>query len=237
MDGNIIVRLNVNRQRIYEIGINSWASKLFSLFILTDICFIALSILALSGYWSDLYPDLYSNPYFIEVDRGYAEFFQYMKTFWCILLMGLIAIRQRSPLYLSWMLLFLYLLADDCIEIHENLGYYLSTRLGFVPAFGLRARDFGEVLVSASVGLFLLSCIGMAYRLGDSVFRKVSRSLLIMLLALAVCGILVDLLHMMAPRRLFHVFGILEDGGEMIVMSAITTFILVVSDQQSTKQK
>lgn len=235
MIGDVAVRISIDKW-VHKASISSWASKLFSLLVLTDVCFFVLSILAVLGRWEQMYPDIYSNPYFIEKDRGYAEFFQYMKEYWCVLLLGFIALKKRSPLYLSWMLLFLYLLVDDYAEIHEDLGLYLSNLLGFVPLIGLRARDFGEIVVSASVGLFFLSCIGIAYRLGDRVFRKASRVLIKLLLALAACGILVDLLHVMVPGRLIHAVGLLEDGGEMIVMSAIATFIFVLSEEISEKE-
>ncbi|QYO63909.1 hypothetical protein [Leptolyngbya sp. 7M] len=223
-----------------KIGKDSWlcrssisnqSAKLFFLLLSTDICFFALHIVALMGGWSDSYPNLYKNPYLIEMDRGHAEFFQYMKEYWCILMLGFIALRRRSLLYLSWTCFFLYLLIDDYAEIHETLGFYLSELLNFAPMFRLRARDFGEVLVSTLVGLFFLIWIGTAYRLGDSTFRRVSRTLIILLSALAVFGIVVDMLHIMSPKTLKHVFGILEDGGEMIVMSTITTFLFVVSNE------
>ncbi|MBW4538808.1 MAG: hypothetical protein KME43_06615 [Myxacorys chilensis ATA2-1-KO14] len=202
---------------------------------MTDICFIVLHIFFLLDVWSDLYPDPSSNPYSIETDRGFAEFFQYMKEYWCVLLLGLIVVKKRSPLYLSWMLLFLYLLIDDSTSFHEEVGLYISNSLGFIPLFGLRGQDFGEVLVTASVSLFLLGYIAIAYRLGDHLFRKASKYLIAMLFALAAFGVLLDLIHIMAPVEFSGKLGLLEDGGEMIVMSAMTTFVFVLSEQVKSK--
>ncbi len=214
-----------------KISVSSWASKLLCLLLLTDICFIVLHIFFLLDVWNDLYPDPYSNPYSIETDRGFAEFFQYMKEFWCVLLLGLIVVKKRSHLYLSWMLLFLYLLIDDSTSFHETLGLYISNSLGFIPLFRLRGQDFGELIVSASISLFLLGYIGIAYHLGDHLFRKVSKYLIAMLFTLATFGVLIDLVHIMAPVKLSGTFGLLEDGGEMVVMSVMTTFVFVLSEQ------
>lgn len=218
-----------------KISVSNWASKLLCLLLLTDICFIVLHIFFLLDVWSDLYPDPYSNPYSIETDRGFAEFFQYMKEYWCVLLLGLIVVKKRSPLYLSWMLLFLYLLIDDSTSFHETLGLYISNSLGFIPLFRLRGQDFGELIVSASISLFLLGYIGIAYRLGDKLFRKVSKYLIAMLLTLATFGVLIDLMHVIAPVELSGKLGLLEDGGEMVVMSVITTFVFVLSEQVKSK--
>ncbi|WP_143467583.1 hypothetical protein [Leptolyngbya ohadii] len=159
-----------------------------------------------------------------------------MKFLWCILLLGLIAVKKRSLLYSSWMLLFLYLLTDDYAEVHEKLGLRLSDALEFVPWFGLRARDFGELLVSASAGLFFLLCIGIAYYLGDRTFRAISKGLVLLLLALAVCGVVIDFLYILAGSNFSQFFGLLEDGGEMIVVSAVTTFLFIIADQPGTKK-
>ncbi|MCY7277757.1 MAG: hypothetical protein LH702_29475 [Phormidesmis sp. CAN_BIN44] len=220
-----------------KIAMSSWARKLLFLLLMTDICFVVFHVFFLSGSWKDLYPDPYLNPYSIETDRGFAEFFQYMKEYWCVLLLGLIVVKKRSPLYLSWMFLFLYILVDDFAAIHEQLGSIISNSLGFIPMLRLRGQDFGELFVFASVGLFLLIYVGIAYRLGDSLFRKASKSLITMLFTLALFGVLVDLLHVMAPAKLTNVMGLLEDGGEMIVISVMTTFIFVLSERVQPKSE
>ncbi|MCU0550174.1 MAG: hypothetical protein MUC48_12560 [Leptolyngbya sp. Prado105] len=210
---------------------NSWAVKLFWLLFLTDLGFITIHILVSIVSLGKQYtiPDL--QLYLVEKDRGFPEFFQYMKQYWCLLLLGFIAFKQRSWLYASWMLLFFYLLADDALSIHEKLGAFLSEALGFVSMFRLRSVDFGELLVSGVAGAILFSCIGLAYRFGDRSFRQASKKLLILFLALAVFGVVIDMVHIMAPKRLDRFFGLLEDGGEMIVMSAITAFIFALSEK------
>src|SRR3712207_5190827 len=114
------------------------------------------------------------------------------KEYWIALLLGLFTIQKRSILYLGWSLLFFYLLLDDSLGIHERLGGIVSYRLGLSSAFNLRSIDFGEIIVSACVGLFFLLFIAIAYRSGDRFSRKTSRHLIIMLFALALFGIVVD---------------------------------------------
>ncbi len=212
-----------------KLDVRDQPTKLLYLLLATDAVFIILHIFYVNGLHSNVYLS-------IERDRGYAEFFQYTKEYWIALLLGSLALEKRSLLYLSWSSLFFYLLLDDSILIHEKLGEILSARLGFSSAFNVRAIDFGEIIVSASMGLFFLAFIGIAYRFGDRTSRKVSRNLIVMLLALALFGIVVDVVHVaIRVPWLEHYFALVEDGGEMLVMSTIAWFVFLLSNRSDEK--
>lgn len=232
-----------------QLDLKSTSKKLLYLFLVTDIAFIIIHLIHVySDTLSNVYFSLAQNrryaeifeyikePYFsLERDRGYAEIFQYIKEYWIAILLGVIAVKKRSIFYLSWFLLFVYLLFDDSLAIHEKLGVLISDKLGLSEALNLRARDFGELLVSGFFGLFFLILIGTAYRFGDSAFRKASRVLIKMLLALVFCGIVVDMAHIaVGSRSLDPILATLEDGGEMIVMSIIAWFVFLLSDDTSS---
>lgn len=206
--------------------LSNWPSKFLYLFLATDIVFIIIHILYLNI-------DLISNVYFsIEQDRGYAEVFQYIKMYWIAILLGLLALKNRSTLYLAWSLLFLYLLLDDALGVHEKLGAIVSDGLGLLPAFNLRSVDFGELIVSGGIGFFFLVVISIAYRYGDRFSRETSRHLLTLLFALALFGIVLDMLHIALPFPSWEDFlGLLEDGGEMVVMSIISWLVFSVSER------
>ena len=211
-----------------KLDVNNNSSRLLYLFLATDFVLISLHILYLTT-------DILSNPYFsIEKDRGYGELFQYIKEYWIAILLSLLAWRNRSFLYLGWSLLFFYLLLDDAVSIHENLGRFISHRLGFSPAFNLRAIDFGELIVSACVGLFFLICIATAHRFSDRSSKQDSRYLILMLFVLALFGIVVDMVHIALQSPYWEPsLGLIEDAGEMIVMSFIAWFVFSVSERPS----
>ncbi|ARV57370.1 hypothetical protein BZZ01_00870 [Nostocales cyanobacterium HT-58-2] len=200
------------------------SSILLYLFLAMDVTFIILHIIY-------TYTGLISNASFsIEQDRGYAEIFQYFKEYWSVLLLGLLALRARSLLYLIWSLLFFYLLLDDSLQIHETLGMYISAKLNFSGLFNLRAQDFGELAVSISVSLFFLVCISIAYYFSDRFSKKTSRYLIKALCFLALFGIVVDMVHIMVKSPpLYSLLGLIEDGGENVVMSIIVCFIFSLS--------
>ena len=116
------------------------------LLLVGDLVYIAIHLV-----WTET--SLLNSPLAaLDVDRGYAEFFQYLKLLWTGLLLTGLCLRTRRWGYLAWALLFLYLLADDSFSLHENFGRTLADRLALQDAFGLRAIDFGELLVSATAG-------------------------------------------------------------------------------------
>lgn len=196
------------------------------LFLITDLAFIIIHLFY-------VHADILSNPSFsLDQERGYSEIFQYIKEYWIALLLGALAVKQRSALYLGWSLLFFYLLLDDSLTIHEILGAIISEKLGLQGVFNLRALDFGELIVSAGVGLFFLFFLAISYRFASRIPRETSKSLIIMFLVLAVFGIAVDMLHSMLRFSLFWdpLLAMLEDGGEMVVMSVIAWFVFKRSE-------
>lgn len=124
------------------------------LLISTDVAFILVHLLReipLSMFARRLYS--------LETDRGYAEIFQYVKTYWVVILLGALAWRTRAYVYAGWALLFAYMLCDDALMIHERGGGAIASRWGFESRFGLRPQDFGELTVAGAFGLAFLVLI------------------------------------------------------------------------------
>ena len=206
------------------------ASLLLLLLLVGDLVYVAVHLVATNT-------NLLRSPLAaLDVDRGYAEFFQYLKLLWtCLLLTGL-ALRSRRWGYLAWVGLFGYLLVDDSFTLHENIGVVLADRLALPDAMGLRSIDFGELLVSAAAGVVLAAGIGWAYLRGSDELRRSSRHLLLLLLALVFFGVVVDMVHIAvaATGWVDNAFVILEDGGELVVTSFITWYaylLMVIGDE------
>lgn len=163
--------------------------------------------------------DFVSHPHFsMTRDRGYAEVFQYLKIFWIICLLALLFTRYKASVMLAWIFIFGYMLLDDSLQIHETVGRYLVANLDIQPAFRLRAQDFGELLVTAIAGTFLFSFLAVTYFKARPYARQVTHRLLALVAAIAFFGIVIDMIHMMVPWGNTF-FAMLEDGGEMLIMS------------------
>ena len=200
------------------------ASTFLLLLLVADCAFIFLHFLLLKG--------LLNNPLLaLTRDRGYPEMYQYIKESWIVVLLFSMLIRTRAAGYSVWALLFLYLLFDDALKIHETFGGYIAVRLEFTPFRGLRAQDFGELAVSAMAAALLLTSLILFYVRGLGAFRQVTRHLLLLLLALAFFGIFVDMLHVTAERgsKVYDLLGAVEDGGEMVVMSVVAWYVFLLN--------
>jgi hypothetical protein len=195
-------------------------TRVLLLLVLADVAFVVAHILHNHTAW------LPSPRLSIEQDRGYAEMFQYFKEFSIVLLLAGYARRKRSLLLAAWSLLFVYVLADDAFALHETGGKVVAHHFGFSPMLGLRSGDLGELAVTTLAGSSLLFLIGLAHSRAAAPLREASVDLLLLLMAFACCAVLFDLLHIAAPFGVPRAaYALLEDGGEMLVMTLILALV------------
>lgn len=195
--------------------------RLFCLFLVTDVAFMTLHLIY-------SYTGLITNKSFsLETDRGYSEVFQYIKEYWIAVILGVLAVRTGVFLYGTWSLLFFYLLFDDAGEIHERLGSVITNQFAIPNMFNLRGQDFGELVVIGTVIAVFLTLIMVFYRFSDYSSRRVLKHLFMMMFALACCGILLDLVHIIASSPVLDpILMLLEDGGELVIMSFIVCYVI-----------
>lgn len=198
------------------------ASRLFWLLVGLDALFFALHL----GHRG--YPEIFGDNFSISRDNGYAEWYQYGKELSIVALCLIIArYRGISSLY-AWVPLFLYFLLDDSLAIHETVGAVVSNHLEFSASNGLRAKDFGELVVSGLAALILFPPLVVAAWRAEEQFKWIHASLVVLVGLVAFFGVIVDMVHMMlqwAPSRVRFLVTIIEDGGEMVSMSAIVAFL------------
>ncbi|MBE9227118.1 hypothetical protein IQ264_16945 [Phormidium sp. LEGE 05292] len=167
-----------------------------------------------------------NNAFSLEMDRGFSEIFQYIKEYWIAMLLGILAVKTGLFLYGTWSLLFFYLLLDDAVEIHERLGHIITNQFAIPGLFNLRGQDFGELVVIGIVVLVFLGLITVTYQFSDRTSRRISKHLIMMMFALAFCGIILDLVHTIATSPVLNpILILLEDGGELVIMSFIACYV------------
>jgi hypothetical protein len=201
---------------------NNDSHEVLFLVIATDLLFIILHLLHVySPYFTD-------SRFSLEIDRSFSEVFQYVKQYWIALIFCWLSILKFERSYLVWALLFGYLLLDDALMLHEVLGKRVAKYLQYHSMFKLRARDLGELTVNALAGMaFLLAIVG-AYCWGTEEFRGVSKRLMLVLFLLVFFGVVDDMVHVTLPSASipYQLLGVIEDGGEMVVMSVIGWYVL-----------
>jgi hypothetical protein len=209
------------------------ASIIALLAALVSIDLILIAVHLAKPYFEFLRPHYFS----LEADRGIAEAFGYAKQGAVVVALLLCWRRRRSPTFFVWGVVFSILLIDDSFSLHEQVGEWLGMQLGLPAWFGLRPQDIGELLFAAVLGLATLTTLAaaLARERGEAVAPSIKLAL--MLGALVVCGVVVDAIHVIAyfsQSSLAWMLTIVEDGGELLVMSLIAAYAyqLAVRDEQ-----
>jgi hypothetical protein len=159
----------------------------------------------------------------LGIDRGFGEVFFMVLTVWVVALLMVVGARLRSGLPLAWAAAFAYLFLDDWFRVHERVGLLIGPRLG---------ADFhvGELVWLLSVAVVLGSTLlGMHLRSrGDA--RTLSAVLVGLGLAALFCGVVLDLAHGRNTSEAVEPWiTLLEDGGEIAVMSVVVAFLFAVA--------
>ncbi len=192
-----------------------------SLLLCIDLAFILIHTIHVWTPW------LGNRKYSIEADHGLAEVYQYIKLIWIVACLATAFLQTRIKVLISWTILFAFLLLDDATQIHEKTGFWLGERFALPAIAGLRPDDLGEILFAAFIGSLTIGVVAYALWRGEPRARQVSRDILCLLCVLAIFAVGVDTLHVIAHFKesaLSPVLAMIEDGGEMFVISALTCY-------------
>lgn len=199
------------------------ASLFLVLLICGDLAFVVLHFIM-------LFLRLENSPLSLEMDKGYSEIYQYLKYFWITIILILVSLKEASLNYIAWVLVFVYFLFDDSLQIHERVGSYIAANLSFMPILGLRLQDFGELIVSAAAGIILLLPLVLAYKHGTRKFQKISRDFALLILVLIFFSVVIDMVHIAIKLgwEVTFILGVIEESGEMLSVSLILWYVFLV---------
>lgn len=171
----------------------------------------------------------------LTTEHGYSEVLQYMKAFWIGMALLWLWLgpgqgqgtegspRSGRHVFVIWGLLFFYLALDDAAGLHERAGQWMAQAWNLPVIAQLRSRDLGELIFAGGVAGTGLSLASLFYFRGDAESKRVSRQLIILLAVFGFFAVGVDMLAMQFKHPALDV---IEDGGELLVMSLILVFVL-----------
>jgi hypothetical protein len=203
-----------------------------SFFYLASISLIFIIVDFLSRIMRYIDTDLYSrlgHGFTIDADKGYAEIFCYIQLIIISLCFCFCYFRSRSPSYLCLFIIVVIIFLDDSLQIHENLGGYISD--DWIDGIMMPASDFGDMIVFGVIGFFLVSLLVVGLAISDLKRRAIAALFLVMLILLGFFAVGMDVLHSIIIKMNInygtgYLFTIIEDGGEMIVISLICSTAL-----------
>lgn len=211
---------------------NKPLTNLLIALLVIDVILILLSVLRLvlrrfvDSYQGVLLSDVFSIIY----DGGLGEYFQYIKEIWIVVVFILILRQTRLKIYFGWAVLFLYLFLDDFFRIHEKFGEVFANRFGGLSFGPFRAQDIGELLVLSVVGVLLLLILIIGFRSLTAIHRSRNINLGALLVVLVGFGVVLDVGSSIFDwYELKMALHLVEDGGEMIVVSVILWAAMIFS--------
>ncbi len=219
--------MNKRKLNRFEVLNDPGATLLLILLLSADLVHIILHVV------NSLTPAFYNRMLNLTLDVSYAEWYQYIKFFFMMLLVIKLAFKKEPLRYLIWAGIFAYLLLDDSLEIHGKVGGYIALNMleGVNPPFGLRLEDIGSLAISALVGVFIIIALGIAYWKGSKRFKTITHDLILLLLLIGFFGIFFDMVHMAVKGGdvVELLFGIIEDGGEMLSASLMLWYAFLIN--------
>lgn len=199
-------------------GLLSAPAVLLLLFVAADLAFVALHVINDASIHDPLYA--------LDVDRSYSDVFQQVKLFWLALLLGLVSIEKRIPLYGAWAAMFGYLVLDDAFGLRERAGAWIAAQVDALsPPLGFAGQELGELAAAAGSGGVLLAVIALLFRSSGWDARSVSKDLLLLFGVLVFFDVFFDPIQAITGLSWAHAVAIvIEDAGELIVLSLMVAY-------------
>lgn len=173
----------------------------------------------------------------MEGNDSYAEHYQNIKWLGMIFFSILAAIKQKDKAYYSWTLVFLFLFLEDMFRVHQVVTSFISQHI--LGGISTRNWKILEITVAGMLGLLVMSSVWLNYKKGSLRFKQHCRYLLLLLVILLFFGIFMDQFHRLyfiaSNWKRKFIFGIFEDGGEMLTASCLLAYVIAVYKSKADK--
>lgn len=182
----------------------------------------SLGLAFLRGYVAE-WPDFWN----IDRDWSAGEILNYLK--WAALAAVFLTayLRDRALIMLSLFAVVLILLADDSLQIHETLGPEIVRIFGLHFRFGLAAYTIGPMVIWGALGIAVVALTWFGWRSATAELKRALLPVFGLFFGIVFFAIGVDAMHELIdmPKAMKGVFGIVEDGGEMLMLTAMLIYV------------
>jgi hypothetical protein len=202
---------------------------------LINVTFVLLHIYSTTGFGEE-----WTRNYRVDIDRSFAEIFNYVQVVGCGLLLYRCHVKSGDLVYLAWALVFTFVVLDDSLMIHERVGKLLNTRLSLPALPGLRSHDTGELIVWAAASALLVPALVLGFRNSRQDAVEFGKVLTLIFALLVFFAVVVDMLHMAAVPRspsATAILTVVEDGGEMLSVALALAFSLLLHRHLTLKNR
>jgi len=211
------------RSRLVALG----PMPLLAALVVVDLLLAGISLVRLVLVGESL-----TDPWLLETDGGWSEWFGYAQQAALAALLLTLAYVCRRAIWVAYAAIFLCALADDSLRLHENYGSWIAdrliVRLGFPEhVAGLRLNDLGEMFVWGVLALAPVAAAVLLHRRSDAGTRRASRGLAVLIAVYLFFGAVVDQVHVLVlDSWAGDIVGTLEDGGELVALSLAVVYVV-----------
>ena len=173
----------------------------------------------------------------ITRDRALPEIYGYFE--WAVIIAALLwlAVRERWFAPLRWATVFVIILIDDSMQVHETVGLWLTQYLPLPASLQDRSQDIAELMVFSGMGVIAVALTASMFFSRDEATLAISKRFGFIILFLVFFGVFLDFVHQtinlltlgtIEGQFLPQILAILEDGGEMVVASYAAAYVLTL---------
>jgi hypothetical protein len=175
---------------------------------------------------------LESRMFSINKEAGYGEIFGYLKSIVITFCFLACYFRDRAPVFLALSFTFVVIVLDDSQQIHETFGKRFVEALALEQMAGVPAQNLGELIIWFALGAVVLAALAVGFLRSDVFGQNIALIFLGLLAVLIFFAVGMDTLRA-ALRNSFRgadlIWGLIENGGEMVTLSVITAAALTVA--------
>lgn len=199
--------------------------------VLIGVPVAIVAIYAISGIWDEQSRIAHALVHNLDPswDEGVAENFNHGLSFLTATFLLIAYIQVRARVFAFLIALYGFIWLDDSAQYHERAGEKLGQALDIPVVFGLGPQEYGELLAWGIAGLVMLVVFLWAWsgrRRGDA---GIVLPFFLCFVMLVICGVVVDMLHIVVPEQFNTMMTVIEDGGEMVAIAASASLALGIS--------
>ena len=231
LHAHVLGSVGKGRQFIHAYQNDKWARTIIHAVLAANCCLIVFHVfLEFVEYFEFYGASLYHQNFLVTTEGGYPEMFNYLQLAVLAWLMLHVFVRTRQAIYASLGAVSLLALGEDALQLHERVGLYAAS-IDLPAPSSLGAHHFGEFLQWLVVGALSAGALVYGLVASSAEDRKIGAIFVLLIFMLGFLAAVVDAAHIVLRGKFFAsdlVFGISEDGGEMLVIAlALSAAVLL----------
>jgi len=225
------------RSAVRRLASLAWADRrvraLVILLLLADLAAVLLHVGYLLAARGIIHADwLYDPAFYMKYGGSYATQYGFILIGITALIGAWLFVTRREAVYAAIVVVYLGILANDMFRLHVILGDWIDDVWNLQALYQRSGSYVGEAIGFAAIGLVLFAGLLIASLRSSAGHRAVGLLIAVTLVALAAFDGALDLVHavhLYSSRWLGDVFVVIEEGGELVCLTAALIIVATVA--------